>query len=75
MISYQLAHCRKNPLGMQETQEVRFHLWAGKIPWRRKWKPTPAFWSEKSHEQRSLVGYSSWGCKESDMTEWLLALG
>ena len=21
------------------------------------------------HEQRSLSGYSSWGCKESDMTE------
>ena len=25
----------------------------------------------KSHEQRSLVGYSPWGCKESDMTECL----
>ena len=24
---------------------------------------------EKSHGQRSLVGYSLWGCKESDMTE------
>ena len=29
----------------------------------------PAFW--KSHGQRSLVDYSSWGCKESDMTERL----
>ena len=27
----------------------------------------PAFW--KSHGQRSLVDYSSWGCKESDMTK------
>ena len=26
---------------------------------------------ENPHGQRSLVGYSSWGCKESDMTEWL----
>ena len=26
---------------------------------------------EKSHGQRSLAGYSPWGCKESDMTEWL----
>ena len=26
---------------------------------------------EKSHGQRSLVGYSPRGCKESDMTEWL----
>ena len=25
----------------------------------------------KSHGQRSLMGYSPWGCKESDMTEWL----
>ena len=24
---------------------------------------------EKSHGQRSLVGYSPWGCKESDTTE------
>ena len=26
---------------------------------------------EKSHGQRSLVGYSPWGHKESDTTEWL----
>ena len=26
---------------------------------------------ENSHEQRSLVGYSSWDCKESDTTEQL----
>ena len=26
---------------------------------------------ENPHGQRSLVGYSSWGCKESDTTEWL----
>ena len=25
----------------------------------------------KSHGQRSLEGYSSWGCKELDMTELL----
>ena len=28
----------------------------------------------KSHGCRSLVGYSPWGCKESDTTEWLLSL-
>ena len=32
-------------------------------------QPTPVFLPGKSHEQRSLVGYSSWGHKESDMTE------
>ena len=40
-----------------------------KIPWRRKWQPTPVFLPQKSHGQRSLVGYSRWGHKESDMTE------
>ena len=34
-----------------------FNLWIGKIPWRRKWQPTPAFLPGKSHGQRSLAGY------------------
>ena len=41
----------------------RFDPWVRKSPWRRKWQPTPAFLPEKSHRQRSLTGYSSWGCK------------
>ena len=40
-------------------------------PWRRKWQSTPVFLPGESHGQRGLVGYSPWGCKESDMTEWL----
>ena len=45
----------------------------GKIPWRRKWQPTPASLPGKLHGQRSLVNCSPWGHKESDttMTEWL----
>ena len=43
----------------------------GKIPWRRKWQSTPVFLPGKSHGQRSLAGYSPWGCKELDMTEQL----
>ena len=39
--------------------------------WRRKWQPTPVFLPGESKGQRSLVGYSLWGCKESYMTEWL----
>ena len=38
---------------------------------KRKWQPTPVFLLGKSHEQRSLEGYSPWGCTESDMTEQL----
>ena len=46
-------------------------LWVGKIPWRRKWQPTRVFLPGEFHGQRSLVSYSPWGHKESDMTEWL----
>jgi len=42
---------------------------SGRFPWRGAWKPTPVFLPGKSHGQRSLVGYSPWGHKESDMTE------
>ena len=45
--------------------------WIGKIPWRRKWQPIPAFVPGESHGQRSLVGYSPWARKKSDMTEHL----
>jgi len=38
-----------------------FDPWVGKIPWRRKWQPTPVFLLEKPHGQRSLVGYSPCG--------------
>ena len=48
-----------------------FDPWVGKIPWRRKWQPTPVFLPGKSHGLRSLVGYSPWGRKESDTTERL----
>ena len=41
----------------------RFDPWVRKIPWRRKWQPTPVFLPGKFHRQRSLVGYNSWGCK------------
>ena len=43
----------------------------GRFPWRRKRKPTPVSLPGESHGQRSLAGYSPWGCKESDMTERL----
>ena len=52
-------------------RETRFNPWVGKIPWRRKWQPTPVFLPGESHGQRSLVGYSPQGRKESDMTERL----
>ena len=46
-----------------------FNPWVRKIPWRRKWQPTPVPMPGKSHGQRCLAGCSPWGCKESDTTE------
>ena len=48
-----------------------FNPWVGKIPWRRGWLPTPVSLSGEFHGQRSLVGYSPRGLKESDTTERL----
>ena len=43
-----------------------FNPWVRKMPWRRKRQPTAVFLPGKFHGQRSLIVYSSWGCKESD---------
>ena len=43
----------------------------GKAPWRREWLLIPEFLPGEVHEQRRLVGYSPWGHKELDTTEWL----
>ena len=47
----------------ESTWRHRFDPWLGKIPWRRKWQPTPVFLPGKSHGPRNLVGYSPWGHK------------
>ena len=44
-------------------QVTRVHPWIRKIPWRRKWQPTPVFLPDESHGQRSLASYSPWGHK------------
>ena len=46
----------------------KFDPWVRKIPWRRKWQPTPVFLPGESRGQRSLAGYSPWGGKELDTT-------
>ena len=40
-----------------------FDPWVGKIPWRRKWQPTPVFLPGKCYGQGSLEGYSPRGCR------------
>ena len=43
-----------------------FDPWVKKSPWRREWQPTPVFMPGEFHVQRSLVGYSPSGRRESD---------
>ena len=61
----QVAQWIKNLPTMLDMQQ----MWVRKIPWRRTWQPTPVFLTGEYHEQKSLVGYSPKGPKESNMTE------
>ena len=51
-----------------------FNPWVRKIPWRRAWQLTPVFLPREIHGQKSLVGYSPWGCKGLDLIEQLSML-
>ena len=42
--TYQCRRCKR----------CRFHPWVRKIPWRRKWQPTPVFSPGESHGQSNL---------------------
>ena len=62
--------CKESACQCKSLRRRMFDPWVRKILWRRKWQPTPVFLPGESHGQRSLVGYSPWGRKESDTTEW-----
>ena len=49
-------HCRRH-------RRCGFDPWIRKILWRGKWHPTPLFFPKKYYGQRSLAGYSPWGCR------------
>ena len=64
-----VAEMVKNLSAMRET-------WVRSLGWEdslkaRAWQPTPVFLPGESHGWRSMVGYSPWGCKESDTAESL----
>ena len=66
-----VAQIVKNLPAMQENQVPSL---GQEDPWRREWLPIPIFLPGESHGQRSLVGYSPRGRKESDKTERLTLL-
>ena len=56
-------------LNWTELKRCGFSPLIGKIPWSRRWKPTPVFLPGIFHGQGRLTGYSPWGLKELDTTE------
>ena len=50
--------CKESTCQCRRYKRHRFNTWVGKIPWRRKWQPTPVCLPGKFHGQMSLVG--SW---------------
>ena len=63
-----MARLVKTPPAVLQTQVQSL---VGKIPWKRKWQPTPVLLPGKSHGQRSLEGCSPRGLKESNTTSRL----
>ena len=65
----------KNPPAKAgDVRDVSLVPGSGRSPRVRKWQAMPVYLPGKSHGQRSLVGYSPWDFKESDMTEYTLTL-
>ena len=44
-----------------QCRRPRLNPWVGKIPWKRKWQPTPVFLPGEFHGRRSLSGHNPWG--------------
>ena len=64
----------------------RFHPWIGRIPWRRKWQPTPVFLLGKSHRgvwqatvhgvTKSCARLSNWAHRppwRDPLRQWVVA--
>ena len=59
------------PANAGNTRDAGWIPGSGRSPGIGNGKPTPVFLIGKFHGQRSLAGYSPWGCRELDMTEEL----
>ena len=49
-----------NKISARECRRPRFNPWVRKVPWKRKWQPTPVFLPREFHGQKSLGSYSLW---------------
>ena len=48
-------------VALSQCRRPRFDPWVRKIPWRRKWQPTPVSLPGEFHGSRSLMGLQSMG--------------
>ena len=64
ILAYQGGASGKEPTCQHRRHKRhKFDPWIGKIPWRRKWQPTPAILAWRITWTESLAGYTSWGHK------------
>ena len=55
-----------------QCRRPRFKPWVGKIPWKRKWQPTPVLLPGKFHGWSSLVGVTK---SQTRLSYFILVLG
>ena len=67
--TYYIATVIKNVWYQQDSLFLKAFFYYIFIYRRRKWQPAPVFLPGEFHGHWSLAGYSSWACKELDMTE------
>ena len=54
------------PTNVGDERDVGLISGLGRLPWRRKWQPTPVCLPGESDGQRCLVGCRPWGYTELD---------
>ena len=71
-VSSMVLQLKNPPACRRQHRRFGFNPWVRKIPWRKKWQPTPVILPRESHGQRNLgteAAYSPKGHKESDKTK------
>ena len=58
-----IASCSVGKRICLQCRRPGFNPQVGKIPWKRKWQPTPVLLPGEFHGQRNLAGYSPWDCR------------
>jgi len=72
-VPHHRASCGKESASLcRSCRRCRFNPWVGKIPWKKKWQPTPVFLPGKSYGQGSLVGVHRVAKSQRQWSDWAL---